>query len=166
MTVRIEQVAWDDPRGVVLRGALDTEVGPRYAERVADATVEQLEARRRAFAIDPGTIPLVLLALDADGTPLGHAALRRLDAGEGVQWELKRLITLPAGRGRGVGTLLIDAVETAARSHGAERIVLQTGDRQPEAIALYEKLGYRPIPAYAPYTGAIQEGLYFARDLS
>ncbi|WP_375405936.1 GNAT family N-acetyltransferase [uncultured Amnibacterium sp.] len=128
MTVRIKQVAWDDPRGVVLRRELDTEWDR--------------------------------------GTPLGHAALRRLDAGEGVQWELKRLITLPAGRARGVGTLLIDAVETAARSHGAERIVLETGDRQPEAIALYEKLGYRPIPASAPDTGAIQEGLYYARDLS
>lgn len=165
MTLRIERVDWDDPRGVVLRTALDAEVGPRYAERVASATADQLEARRRAFLIDPATIPLVLLALDAAGTPLGHAALRRLDAGEGVQWELKRLITLPAGRGRGIGTLLIDAVEAAARSHGAERLVLQTGDRQPEAIALYERRGYLPIPAYAPYTGAIPEGLYFARCL-
>lgn len=142
-------------------------MGPRYAGRIADATAEQLEPRRRAFAIDPATIPLVLLALDADGTPLGHAALRRLDAGEGVQWELKRLIARPAGRPR---TGRRDAADRRGRhgraSHRAERIVLQTGDRQPEAIALYEKLGYRPIPASASDTGAIQEGLYHARDLS
>ena len=103
------------------------------------------------------------LALDEDGTPIGHAALRRLPVGDVVEWELKRLVALPAARGRGVGTLLIAAVEADAVARGAERIVLQTGNRQPEAVALYEKLGYHPIPAYPPYAGALPEGLYFAR---
>jgi GNAT superfamily N-acetyltransferase len=163
VTVSIEQVPWDDPRGVALRAAMDAEIGPRYADRVAAATPDERAARSRAFRIDPAMMVGVHLALDEDGTPIGHAALRRLDLGEGVTWELKRVVTLAAARGRGVGTLLIAAVEADAVEHGADRLVLQTGDRQPEAIALYEKLGYRPIPAYPPYIGALPEGRYFAR---
>jgi GNAT superfamily N-acetyltransferase len=165
VTVRIERVAWDDPRGVALRAAMDAEITPRYADRVARATPEERAARSGAFAIDPATMVGVHLALDEDGTPVGHAALRRLPVGDGVEWELKRLVTLPTARGHGVGSLLVAAVEADAVARGAVRVVLQTGDQQPEAIALYEKLGYRPIPAYPPYTGAVPEGRYYARPL-
>jgi GNAT superfamily N-acetyltransferase len=165
VTVRIERVAWDDPRGVALRAAMDAEITPRYAARLAETTAADRAARLGAFFIDPTTMLGVYLAIDEDGTPIGHAALRRLPVGEGVAWELKRLVTLPAARGRGVGALLIAAVEADAVARGAERIVLQTGDQQPEAVALYVKLGYRPIPAYPPYAGVLPEGLYFARTL-
>ena len=42
-------------------------------------------------------------------------------------------------------------LERLGRERGAARLVLQTGNRQPEAIALYEKLGYRAIDIYPPY---------------
>lgn len=164
-TVRIERVAWDDPRAVALRGEMDAEIPARYAYLEDELTGAQLAARAEAFVLDPATIRGVYLALDADGTPIGHAALRRLEVDGTVEWELKRLVTLAAARGRGVGTLLIDAVETDAATAGAARVVLQTGVKQPEAIALYEKLGYLPIPAYAPYAGRVPESVYFAHDL-
>lgn len=165
-TVSIERVAWDDPRAVSLRAAMDAEITPRYTALTRELSAEQQEARAAAFVLDPATLAGVYLALDSDGTPLGHAALRRLELDGRVEWELKRLVTVPAARGRGVATLLINTVEADAAAAGGTRVVLQTGDRQPEAIALYEKLGYLPIPAYPPYAGRVPEGLYFARELA
>jgi GNAT superfamily N-acetyltransferase len=165
-TISIERVAWQDPRAVALRTAMDAEISPRYAYLQEALTAEQLATRAEAFVLDPETLPGVYLALDTDGTPLGHAALRRLEVeGAPVEWELKRLVTVAAARGRGVGTLLIAAVEADAAASGATRVVLQTGVKQPEAIALYEKLGYTPIDAYPPYAGRVPEGVYYAREL-
>lgn len=164
-TVRIERVEWGDERAAALRAEMDAEITPRYAELNDKLTPEQLAARAEAFVLDPATLHGVYLALDGDGTPLGHAALRRLEIDGTVEWELKRLVTVAAARGRGVGTLLIEAVETDAAALGASRIVLQTGVRQPEAIALYEKLGYTPIAAYPPYAGRVPEGVYYAKPL-
>ncbi|GAA4163932.1 hypothetical protein GCM10022286_25090 [Gryllotalpicola daejeonensis] len=164
-TVRIERVEWGDDRAAALRAAMDDEIGPRYAELQAALTADQQELRASAFVLDPATLAGVYLAIDSDGTPLGHAALRRLETENGVEWELKRLVTIAAARGRGVGTLLIDAVERDAVANGASRLVLQTGIKQPEAIALYKKLGYEPIAEYGPYVGKVPEGLYFARAL-
>ncbi|AYG03960.1 GNAT family N-acetyltransferase [Gryllotalpicola protaetiae] len=165
-TVRIERVEWEDDRAARLRAAMDAEIAPRYADLNAALTDEQAAARADAFVLDPATLRGVYLALEADGTPIGHAALRRLEVeGAPVAWELKRLITLPAARGRGVGALLIEAVEADAAAAGATRVVLQTGIRQPEAVGLYEKLGYAPIAAYPPYADRVPEGIYFAREL-
>jgi len=164
-TVRVERVEWEDPRAVALRTAMDAEISPRYAWLQSELTTAQLDARAEAFLLDPATLHGVYLALDADGTPLGHAALRRLEVDGAVEWELKRLLTVAAARGRGIGALLIAAVEADAAAAGATRVVLQTGVKQPEAIGLYEKLGYTPIAAYPPYAGRVPEGVYYAREL-
>jgi GNAT superfamily N-acetyltransferase len=96
-----------------------------------------------------------------DGQPAAHAALRAL----GDQWELKRLITLPAYRGRGLSKALIAAVETDVLARGGSRLILQTGNRQPEAVGLYLTLGFEPIATFEPYT-AFAGSMCFARDLS
>jgi ribosomal protein S18 acetylase RimI-like enzyme len=61
------------------------------------------------------------------------------------------MFTVPAARGRGVATALLRALEDSARAAGRKRIVLETGYAQPEAIALYEKAGYRRIPDFGFY---------------
>jgi GNAT superfamily N-acetyltransferase len=164
-TVRVEKVEWGDERAARLRALMDAEITPRYAALQAALTADEQELRASAFVLDPATLSGVYLALDSDGTALGHAALRRLEIDGGIEWELKRLVTVEAARGRGVGTLLIRAVEADAAANGASRVVLQTGTQQPEAIALYEKLGYQRIDEYGPYVGKVPEGLYFAREL-
>lgn len=65
--------------------------------------------------------------------------------------ELKRLYVVPAARGQGIGRALVRALEAAARAAGYRAVCLETGLRQPEAIALYESLGYRPMAPYGPY---------------
>ncbi len=78
--------------------------------------------------------------------------------------ELKRMYTAPAARGRGVARRVLAAIEESARSAGCKRVILETGDRQPEAIALYTTAGYRRIDDFGYYKG--HEGvLSFARDL-
>ena len=80
--------------------------------------------------------------------PVGCGALRRVDANT---TELKRMYVDPAARGLGVGRAILNALEQEARNLDAERIVLETGDRQPEAMALYERSGFRRIPAFGEY---------------
>ncbi|WP_285042089.1 GNAT family N-acetyltransferase [Plantibacter sp. LMC-P-059a] len=155
----IESVSWDDERAVRLRAAMDEEMGARYASAWEDWDSEAAQRAQAAFTVDPADIRVTFLAL-VDGEPVGHAALRRL----GEEWELKRVVTLPGHRGRGVSRLLIAAVEDAARAEGAERLILQTGDRQPEAVRLYEWLGYESIPIYSPYE-VIPMSLCYARQL-
>jgi len=152
-TVQILAVDWADPRAVALRSAMDDEIMPRYADRFQDPDPESEAARASAFAIDPDTMVVTLIAT-VDGVPAAHAALRML----GAEYELKRLVTLPEYRGRGLSKALIHAVEAAAADRGATRLILQTGDRQPEAVRLYEHLGYQSIPIYPPY-----EAISFSR---
>jgi putative acetyltransferase len=92
----------------------------------------------------------VVVARDEHGTALGMAAL--VDRGDG-SGELKRLFVHESGRGRGIATLVMDALEQAARERSIHTLQLETGPKQFAAIALYEARGYRHIPNFGPYVG-------------
>lgn len=82
----------------------------------------------------------------------------------GEDAELKRMFTVPAARGRGVARRVLTAIEDSARERGCKRVILETGDKQPEAIALYVRCGYERIEDFGYYKG--EEGvLSFARVL-
>ena len=153
----IENVAVDDPRAVALRSLLDDDLDARYAHLNAAEPADVGERRRSALEVHAPQVCATLLALDADGTPLGHAMLRRL----GEEWELKRLVVGPAARRRGVGRALVLDVIDRARAGGARRVILQTGSAQPESLALYIALGFTPIPVYEPYVETMSESLCF-----
>jgi GNAT superfamily N-acetyltransferase len=61
------------------------------------------------------------------------------------------MYVLPESRGSGLGRLLLEALEREARRLGYTGIVLETGDKQPEALGLYVSAGYGPIPCYGVY---------------
>ena len=92
----------------------------------------------------------VIVARDPEGTALGMAAL--VDRGDG-SGELKRLFVREAGRGRGIATAVMDALESAARERSIRTLQLETGPKQLAAIALYEARGYRHIENFGPYVG-------------
>jgi len=71
------------------------------------------------------------------------------DAGDTA--ELKRMYTAPAARGRGVARAVLAAVERSARECGRQRIVLECGNKQPEAIGMYTAAGYERIPNFGYY---------------
>ncbi|RSM48550.1 GNAT family N-acetyltransferase [Actinoplanes sp. ATCC 53533] len=82
----------------------------------------------------------------------------------GEDAELKRMFTMPAARGRGVAGRVLAAIEESARERGRKRVILETGDKQPEAIGLYLKRGYERIEDFGYYKG--EEGvLSYARVL-
>lgn len=66
--------------------------------------------------------------------------------------ELKRMFTLPSHRGRGIARSLLLFLEAQAQAHGCHLFMLETGYLQPEAIALYERLGYSRRGPFGPYT--------------
>ncbi|RYY30043.1 MAG: N-acetyltransferase [Chitinophagaceae bacterium] len=65
--------------------------------------------------------------------------------------EVKRMFTLPDYRGKRIASLVLDALENWAKELGYRSCVLETGKRQPEAIALYRSKGYEIIPNYGQY---------------
>ncbi len=78
--------------------------------------------------------------------------------------EMKRMYVRPAFRRRGLARKLLAATEQRALLLGYPRLILETGDQQPEAIALYQSSGYRPHAGFGIY--ANEAGAqYFAKDL-
>jgi len=64
--------------------------------------------------------------------------------------EIKRMFVDPAARGLALGSRILRALEREAYERGARSAILETGSRNLAALALYEHLGYQPIPSYAP----------------
>jgi len=94
------------------------------------------EFRERAGAVVLGRV---------EGRAVGCAGLRTL---EEATLEMKHLFLVPEIRGRGLGRVLLDGVEDAARALGARRILLDTAAALLEAAGLYRAAGYREIPRY------------------
>jgi GNAT superfamily N-acetyltransferase len=90
-----------------------------------------------------------------DGRPVATGAWRRrsdvLVDGSVLTAEVKRMYVAPPARGLGLARAMLTHLERTARDAGAEVMVLETGMRQPEAIALYESAGYLPIAGFGHY---------------
>lgn len=82
------------------------------------------------------------------GDPVACGAIRRRDAETA---EIKRMYVRPLARGRGLARLVLGELESTAIRLGYRALVLETGSRQPEAIALYESDGYTIIPNFGFY---------------
>jgi GNAT superfamily N-acetyltransferase len=77
------------------------------------------------------------------------------------------MYVVPTARGRGVTRALLADLEEAARDRGWTTLRLETGPRQPEAVALYRRAGYRPIGPCGSYIDApdAKDSLFFERVL-
>ncbi|MBW6440246.1 GNAT family N-acetyltransferase [Actinoplanes hulinensis] len=128
---------WKIWRG--LRLAALTEAGHAFGAQLADWSGEgDREDRWRARLAIPGSINLVVVV---DGQPVGMASGVPGDNEQVV--ELISMYVVPAGRGRGAGDLLVDAVERWARQRGAEVLRLAVVEGNENAWALYERNGFR-----------------------
>ena len=65
--------------------------------------------------------------------------------------EVKRMYVVPDVRGRRIAEQVLAGLVQAGHELGYRRLVLETGTAQPEAIRLYERLGWRPVPAFGHY---------------
>jgi len=144
-----------DPTGVIVRrfdilspaaqaliAALNAELSNRYPEEGANH-----------FRLDPDEVADsrgAFLIASRSGKPIGCGAVRRIEDRTG---EIKRMYVSPEERGRGVGHALLVALEAEARALGISRLVLETGDRQSEAMALYQRGGFSRIAPFGEYMG-------------
>ncbi|NUT34640.1 MAG: GNAT family N-acetyltransferase [Hamadaea sp.] len=130
-------------------------VAQRLVQAIFDDQVERYGSADtspvEAIEFDPPDGGFVVAYLD--GQAVGCAGWRSLGESEEVA-ELKRLYAAPEVRNKGVATALMAAIEENARDHGRKRMVLETGNLQPEAIALYAKLGYAHIEHFGHYKDA------------
>ncbi|MBC9926906.1 MULTISPECIES: GNAT family N-acetyltransferase [unclassified Leucobacter] len=157
----VREVPFADPRGEAIREAMSAEMSERYAGSFDALTPEQVVLAEDCLSVDPAAVITTFMAFAPDGTAAAHVMLRD-HRGE---WEVKRVITAPQYRGTGVGSRVMRAAHEYAAARGAERMVLQCGDRQPEAVAMYTKLGYLEIPVYEPYKSGLPRSRCFAKAL-
>ena len=148
-------VSDDGPRErVLVRAASLDEPVVRSPHRGAQPRARRALPPRRApitFWLDASELEgdrgALLVAYDAEA-PLGCGAIRCLDAETA---EVKRMYVVDAARGRGVGRLLLEALEASARRLGRTRLVLETGDRQHEAVGLYTRAGFTKTAPWGEY---------------
>jgi GNAT superfamily N-acetyltransferase len=142
--LRFVAVGQDDPLAAPLMDELAVEYADRYGGQ-RDRVHAWLRGYPAAeFAAPGGGLVVGLL----DGQPVTGGAFRRFDD---TTAELKRIWTDSAHRRRGYGQALVSRLEDDIATLGYTRIYLTTGDRQPEAEALYLSMGYvrldDPLPA-------------------
>ena len=149
--MRIDEVAWDHPASVALRQAQRDEIELRYGTPDSE----------------PGPAPTgddivaFYVAFSDEGEPLGCGGLRPLNDSEG---EVKRMFVTPSSRGTGTSTAILTRLEASARDRGWIRLLLETGDQQPDAIRFYTREGYLRAPNFGYYVGN-DASLCFAKEL-
>jgi len=158
LALNLEEVSFEDPRAARLRDLLNQELLARYA---TEEEPSLSAAARSALSVLAKEFVANVLVVNSFGHAIGHGALRQLEG----EWEVKRVIVDPAARGLGAATQLMAGLEQIAAAAGARRVILQTGGKQPEAEALYRKIGYRQIPAYPPHDTAIPSSVCFEKEL-
>lgn len=144
--VEIRRTRYDDPVATKLNDLLQLE----YVERYGDGDMTLVNAAD----FDPPQ-GLYLLLHDAEGTAVASGGWRAQDASpEGFEdgdAEIKRMFVVSEARGRGFARAVLAELEASAAAAGRSRMVLETGRRQPEAIALYRSCGYAPIGKFGYY---------------
>ncbi|GAA4679096.1 GNAT family N-acetyltransferase [Frondihabitans cladoniiphilus] len=145
--ISIVERPWNDPAGAGLRAEQQAEIAIRHA----------------TVGFDPGPKPsaddiaVFLLAL-VDGKPVGCGALRPFPPGlDGTpplaDAELRRMFVRARNRGTGVAVAILRRLEDEARTRGWNRLVLETGATQVDAVRFYEREGFTRIPNFGPYAG-------------
>lgn len=97
-----------------------------------------------------------------DGAPVGCGAFKEFEPGT---VEIKRMYVQPAHRQQGVAQAVLSELEKWAAELGYCTCVLETGKRQPEAIALYQRCGYALTPNYGQYVG-IKNSVCMRKELA
>ncbi len=139
ITIAAETPLQDDVRAMVAElNATMIPLTPR--EFQFQLTVEQMA--------DPSLTTFV--ARDENGRHVGMGSLK--DHGDGLG-EVKRMFTLPAVRGRRVGSQLLQRIEAVAREKKISRLVLETGEAAgfEAAYRVYERGGFTPCGAVLDY---------------
>jgi putative acetyltransferase len=96
-----------------------------------------------------------------DGRAIGCGAIKEYDKDT---MEIKRMYISPESRKMGIASDILAELEKWASELSYAKCILETGRKQPEAIGLYKKNGYRIIPNYGQYCG-VENSVCFEKEL-
>ena len=130
--------------------------------KLLDADLAERDGDDHAFYHQFNKIDVIkhVVVLYENQKPLGVGAIKEFDA---TTMEVKRMYTSPESRGKGIATKILSELEKWTKELSYEKCVLETGKRQPEAIQLYTKSGYKKIPNYGQYVG-IENSICFEKS--
>jgi putative acetyltransferase len=147
----IRRTQWSDPEAMALREAQRVEIEVRYG-------TPDSEPGPAPTALD---ITAFFVAYDDSDQPVGCGALRELPGNEA---EVKRMFVASSHRGTGVSSAILLELERFGRERGWSRLILETGDRQPDAIRFYAREGFTRIPNFGYYADS-QHSICFEKPL-
>lgn len=152
--IALRPVSLTSPEAQALVRELDAELTARYPDEGASFfRLDEAEVSRGRGAF--------VVAFEGDAA-VACGAVRLLGGGDA---EIKRMYVTRSHRGRGLARRVLEALESTARELGAQRLVLETGARQPEAIALYRSVGFAPIAPFGDYDES-PFSLFFGKPVS
>ena len=136
-----------------------------FAELVAklDKLLAELDGREHDFYNQynkTDTIKHVVVAYSGE-LPVACGAIKEFGT---ETMEVKRMFTADSHRGKGVATQVLAELEIWALELGYSKCILETGKRLPDAVRLYQKNGYLPIPNYGQYV-AMENSICFEKKL-
>ena len=147
---------------IVRTNASDTEFAKLV--QLLDQELAQRDGEEHAFynqfnSLDHSVSVILLIENEQ---AIGCGAIKSLND---TTMEVKRMFVLKEFRGRGLAGSVLFELERWALELGYSRCRLETGKRQPEAIALYQKKGYQKISNYGQYAG-IENSICFEKQLT
>jgi GNAT superfamily N-acetyltransferase len=138
---------------------------PNFIELVRhlDADLAERDGEDHSFYAQFNKIDKIKHAIVAyeDGRPVGCGAMKEYSPDA---MEVKRMFTSPESRGKGVASSILSELERWAAELSYQKCILETGKRQPEAIALYKKSGYQVIPNYGQYAD-VEDSVCFEKNI-
>lgn len=138
---------------------------PDFIELVRhlDAELAVRDGAEHAFYSQFNKIAMIKHAIVAyeNEKPVGCGAIK---AYEPDTMEVKRMYVPPEHRGKGIAAQVLAELENWAAELSMTRCILETGTKQPEAIALYRKSGYQQIPNYGQYLN-VENSVCFEKHL-
>lgn len=135
--MRIDVTAYDHPDAGPL---ID---GSQYEDLVRFGQEDQTPVDPADFAAPHGLFLVGYL----DGLAVACGGWRA----HGIDAELKRMYVAPEARRRGLARSILSELERSATEAGRHRMILETGTRQPEALALYDAAGYVEVARFGYY---------------
>ncbi|SRR6266496_51472 len=136
---------------------------PDFVELVKhlDSDLAQRDGKDHSFYAQFNRIDQIKQVVVAyeDSKPVGCGAIKEYAPDT---MEIKRMYTSPESRGKGIASRVLHELEGWASELSYEKCILETGKRQPEAIGLYKKNGYKLIPNYGQYA-EVENSLCFEK---
>ena len=135
----------------------------RVLVQLLDQDLAERDGADSAFYAQYNKLDLIRHAVVAcaGDEPVGCGAFKEFEPGA---VEIKRMYVRPAQRQQGVARAVLGELEAWAAELGYATCVLETGQRQPEAIALYQRSGYARTANYGQYVG-VENSVCFRKPL-